>query len=403
MFRLFKRKKKSLNAADSGLGWTRIFDFNTGAWQSHSAYEGGGGLLAHPTLFACISLISADVAKLKASVQRRAGNLWEDEDSGLTRLLAKPNGYQNHIRFKQHWLESKLVHGNSYVLKERNSQGVAALHVLDPRKVTPLVSDSGEVFYKLSPHKLANQAQEFTVPAREIIHDRWNCLYHPLVGLPPLYAAATASKVGQAIQQNSKSFFENGSNPSGILTAPGSISATTAENLKNYWEKSFNGTNNGRVAVAGDGLTYTSMRMNSVDAQTIEQLRWSAETVCSVFHVPGYMVGVGQQPTHNNIEALSAQYYTQCLQVLIEDMEAALDSGLRVGLNRRVQLNLDGLFRMDTASRIDSLARAVGSGILSPNEARELLNHGPVTGGETPYMQQQNYSLQALANRNAPE
>jgi phage portal protein BeeE len=28
------------------------------------------------------------------------------------------------------------------------------------------------------------------VPAREIIHDRFNCLFHPLVGISPLYAAA---------------------------------------------------------------------------------------------------------------------------------------------------------------------------------------------------------------------
>lgn len=39
------------------------------------------------------------------------------------------------------------------------------------------------------------------------------------------------------------------------------------------------------------------------------------------------------------------------------------------------------------------------SGIFSPNEARATLGLPPVVGGESPLMQQQNYSLSALAKR----
>jgi phage portal protein BeeE len=46
------------------------------------------------------------------------------------------------------------------------------------------------------------------------------------------------------------------------------------------------------VAVLGDGLAYQAMVMTAVDAQLIEQLKWTAETICSCFHVPSYMVGV---------------------------------------------------------------------------------------------------------------
>jgi phage portal protein BeeE len=55
------------------------------------------------------------------------------------------------------------------------------------------------------------------VPASEIIHDRMNCLYHPLVGTSPIFACGTAANMGLQIQENSSAFFGNGSNPSGIL------------------------------------------------------------------------------------------------------------------------------------------------------------------------------------------
>jgi phage portal protein BeeE len=38
---------------------------------------------------------------------------------------------------------------------------------------------------------------------------------------------------------------------------------------------------------------------------------------------------------------------------------------------------------------------------MSPNEGRARLDLQPVIGGESPYLQQQNYSLEALAKRDA--
>jgi hypothetical protein len=43
---------------------------------------------------------------------------------------------------------------------------------------------------------------------------------------------------------------------------------------------------------------------------------------------------------------------------------------------------------------------AIAGGVLTPNEARfKYFGLGPVEGGDTPYLQQQMYSLAALATR----
>ena len=154
----------------------------------------------------------------------------------------------------------------------------------------------------------------------------------------------------------------------------------------------------GKIAVLGDGLTYEPMMMTAVDAQMIEQLKWSAETVANCFHVPFYKVG-GPAPAYNNIEALNLQYYSDCLQVLIESIELCLDEGLRLPARYGTEFDLDDLLRMDTATMVKAEAEAVGAGIKAPNEARKRLNLKPVAGGETPYLQQQNFSLAALDRR----
>ena len=63
--------------------------------------------------------------------------------------------------------------------------------------------------------------------------------------------------------------------------------------LQEYWNSKYGpgGSSVGAVAVLGGGLKYQPMTMTSTDAQLIEQLKWTSETVCSVFHVPAHMVG----------------------------------------------------------------------------------------------------------------
>jgi HK97 family phage portal protein len=299
------------------------------------------------------------------------------------------------------------MRGNTYVLKVRDGSGlVKSKIVLAPDRVTPMITDDGAVFYELKADNVGGIAEDVMVPASEIIHDRFNCLYHPLVGLSPIFAIGVAATQGLAIQENSSQFFTNKSQPGGILTAPGSISNETAERLKAVWEEKFTGENAGKIAVVGDGLTYSPITLSAEDSQLIEQFKWSAEIICSTFHVPPYKIGVGPTPTYNNIQALNVEYYSQCLQILIEAAELCLDEGLgldtpKEGKTLGTEFDLDGLLRMDSVTQMDVLEKA--SGVMTIDEKRRKLDLKKTKGGGAVYLQQQNYSLAALAKRDAKE
>jgi HK97 family phage portal protein len=331
--------------------------------------------------------------------------VWEETESpSFSPVLKKPNRYQTRQKFIENWVTAKLVNGNAYILKQRDQRNlVVAMYVLDSCSVKPMVADDGSVWYQLSTDNLSG-AKQTLVPASEIIHDTMVTLYHPLCGVSPIYACGLAAAQALNIQGNSERFFANGSLPGGILVAPGKISEATVKHLKEQWESNYSGTNVGKVAVLGDGLRYERMTLTAMDAQLIEQLKWTAENICSCFHIPPHMVGVGPTPTYNNIEALTLQYYSQCLQSHIEAIEALLDDGLALPKKYGTQFDLDDLMRMDTTALILSEKEAVGAGIKAPNEARKRLNLGPAKGGDSPMMQQQNYTLEALASRkNAPD
>jgi HK97 family phage portal protein len=406
---LTRGEEKGLSPVASNRGgwFPLIREPFTGAWQRNMEEMDLTTLPRSPAIYACVTLIASDIAKLRVKlVERNVGGIWQEVESpAFSPVLRKPNRYQTRIQFWEYWILSKLQRGNAYILKERDERGVVtALYPLDPSRVKPLVSDEGSVFYDLSADNLSGLEFQVVVPASEIIHDRINCLFHPLVGTSPIFAAAIAAMQGLKIQDASSAFFANGAQPSGVLTAPGEISEETATRLKDTFQKAYTGTNAGKIIVAGDGLKYEPMMMSSVDAQLIEQLKWTAEVVASTFHVPPYKIGLGPMPTNNNVQALNVEYYSQALQRLIEDAELCLDEGLGLttpkdGRLLGTEFDLDGLLRMDTATQMDVLSK--GREILTTNEARRKLDLPKVSGGDTVYRQQQDFSLEALAKRDA--
>jgi HK97 family phage portal protein len=396
-----------------GLNWPIVIrEPYTGAWQNNEEIRGESAL-AYFAVFACVTLIAADIAKLRLRlVEQDVEGVWHEiTNSAYSPFLRQPNRYQTIIKFVERWIISKLVAGNTYVLKQRDNRGVViAAYVLDPARVTPLVAPDGSIYYHLGNDPLHGideidliRGDGVTVPASEIMHDLMCPIFHPLCGVTPLFACGLAAAQGLNIQQNSNRFFANGSKPGGVLTAPGKIADETADRLKKYWEANFGGANIGRVAVLGDGLKYEGMAVNAVDSQLIEQLNWTAYTVCSCYHVPAYMVGIGPPPPYANVEPLLQQYYSQCIQSLLASFEATLDHGLEFARpSIGTEFDIDDLLWMDTATRTKAAGDAISGATMSPNEARrKYFGLGSVKGGESPLAQQQYYSLAALSERDA--
>ena len=403
-------KQKALSSLPYGGGssyqYPIIHEPFPGAWQRNVAINTDTASSFHAD-FACKTLIARDIAKLRLKLaEKDKDDIWSETTSpAFSPVLRRPNDYQTRNQFYECWMLSKLSRGNTYVLKVRDDRNVVTgLHVLDPTRVQPLVSDDGTVFYRLSSDNLIGIG-EITVPAREIIHDRMNCLFHPLVGTPPVFASGLASMLGLNAQKASALLFENASTPGGILTLPGEISQEEEQRFKEQWESRFSRINLGRVAVMTGGAKYEKMAMTNVEGQMVESLKWSAEVVCSVYHVPPYKVGVGALPTYNNVQALNVEYYSQALQSHIEEIEELLDHALGIGwaVGMGTEFDTENLLRMDSITLVTTIRDAVGAGVMSPNEGRAKFDLKPVKGGKSPYLQQQNYSLEALAKRDAQD
>jgi HK97 family phage portal protein len=409
-------QQKALSAVPVNRNWWQVISEPfAGAWQ-RNIEETRGDLLCYPTLYACIDSIASDIGKLPFQLMREDSNgIWQPtQNAAYSPVLRKPNGYQTAQQFRESWLLSKLTQGNTYALKRRDERGVVvALYVLDPNRVQPMVSDRGKVYYQVQTDSLSTlppdyPAENLIVPASEIIHDRCITLHHWLIGVPPLCAAHWPAVKNLKILKNATTFFSNGANPGGILTAPAGMSEPDAQAVKEYWNREFQGENSGKVAVIGADMKFTAFAFKSSDSQLVEQLRYSDEQICQPFGVPPFIVGIGTIPAGMKVDDMMGLYYQRALQKHIEAMENLLDEGLAITKNSDgdrlgTELDLEPLLRMDPQRRAEVWGKLRNDAVATPNEARRAFNLKPLPGGDTVYMQQQDFPLdQVRLNRIEP-
>src|SRR5215831_1749288 len=103
-----------------------------GAWQQNVEVT-SSDVLNYWAVFACTTLIAEDIGKLSLRlVEEDDDGIWQPTTSpAFSPVLRRPNRYQTICKFVEQWISSKLVHGNTYVLKQRDQRGVVtALYVL---------------------------------------------------------------------------------------------------------------------------------------------------------------------------------------------------------------------------------------------------------------------------------
>ena len=93
-----------------------------GAWQRNMPLVMGRNPLQNATLYRCISMISADVAKMRLKLIEQVGRVWQETTAAaFTPVMTKPNRYQTRIQFFETWLISQTAH-RQYLCAEGTRQ-----------------------------------------------------------------------------------------------------------------------------------------------------------------------------------------------------------------------------------------------------------------------------------------
>ena len=373
-------------------------------WQRGWAVRGNEGCA---TVEACVAAYAQTAAALPTQHVRvsDSGEHEVQPRSAAAIVLRKPNAYQTRSDFFLNLIRGLMSEGNGYAIGIRDERrAISEMHLVDPRAVSVLIGEDGDVFYEITQHAFlkAVDADKLMVPARDMMHIRLFTPSHPLVGVTPIHAAAASISANQSISAQQSAFFQNMSRPSGVLTTDQTLNAEQNRALRAVWEEQSAQLNSGRTPILSQGLKWQNLSINSQDAQLVDAFNMTVVDIARAFRVPLPLVNIMEGATFSNTENLMSFWLASGLGFLLEHLEASLNAFLGLPPGELIDFDTNRLLRTDFAAKVNALGSAVTHGLLSPNEGRAMLGHGRVEGGKMPRLQAQLIPLDYEPDVNQP-
>jgi HK97 family phage portal protein len=134
----------------------------------------------------------------------------------------------------------------------------------------------------------------------------------------------------------------------------------------------------GKPALLPPGLTWQAVGYTSVEAQLVDQRKVAREEIAGVYLISPPLLGIMDSATYSNIDTLRESIYTDTLGppfVMIEqDINGQI---IRDLLGEEddifVEFDFSQVLRGDRLQQITSLRAAIGMGMMTPNEGRDVL------------------------------
>lgn len=219
---------------------------------------------------------------------------------------------------------------------------------------------------------------------REIARE--NILHIPtpsMSGRGLAYDARNSIGLALVLERYANNLFANGVRPGSLLLAKDAKTPEAVKNIKALFNAQFSGDGTGSNAVLPGDLIYQQLTLSSVDAQFEELRRFSIEEIARHLRVPPHILYEMSRATWGNSEEMSQHFLDFTMMRWI----AAWEGELRLKLfandpSHFAEFQTDNFVRANYAARMEGLSKAIAARVLSPNEARAILNLPPCEGGD---------------------
>ena len=205
-----------------------------------------------------------------------------------------------------------------------------------------------------------------------------------------------------AAEEYATELFANGGVPPLTLTGPGTSPASNDRASEQIMGAIKSSKDRKRTVLPmPTGFKLESLGFDPSKQQMIELRRFNVSEASRIFNVAPAMLHDLTTGTYSNVEQQNLNFAQQTILPIVKMLEQELNLklfGVRNTTNY-VEFNVDALVRGDLLSRMEALARAVNSALLTPNEARALDNREAKPHGDKLYMQS---ATTALGSTPAP-
>lgn len=368
-----------LSEAELNAKWGSGFKLLLGNMTGKGLSPVPNNALLFNTVYACINVLSDDIAKLPF-------NVFQKKDSVISRqtnikahhlLRVRPNEWMSPFDLIKLIVTDVCIYGNSYTRIEITNDGdLLRLAPLSAEMTMPVFDKTTKTLWYVT----TINNQRVVLHNQEVVHIK-GVSRDGIVGMSPLDSMRIQLESNDRASRYNLNMIESGATPQGILKTDAALNEQAREKVREGWEA----TNNGKqIAIVSNGLEYQQIGISQADMQWLEAQRFNQQQIAAIYKVPLHKINDLQNATYTNIEHQSLDYVKNTLQPWVTKIEQEFN--FKLFTPSEVQQGYYTKFNMDSELRGDSKARAqvneinIRNGFKTINEVRELNEDSPYDG-----------------------
>ena len=358
------------------------------------------GYLKNAIVYRCVNEISKGAGAVDFMLKNDDMMV---EEHPLLDLLNRPNPLQSSSEFFNSLFGFLLLSGNAYILKVGSEVGSPReLHLLRPDRIQ--IKGGGKPIPDRYEYIVNGRVQNvFDVDqdtgSSEIKHIKlWNPL-DDYYGCSPLQAAAEEVDQHNLSSKHNINLLNNGARPSGaVIFKPKddqgfavNLTESQRQQLLTDLNNRFVGSGNaGRPMLLEGDFDWKEMGLSPKDMDFINLKHMSATDIALCFGVPSQLVGVPDSQTYSNIAEARLALYEETIIPHLKLIQSDLNEWLVPMFSEELEFcyDIDGIPALAERKRktYENITSAVNTGIMTRNEAREIIGLSPITGGDDLYI-----------------
>lgn len=344
---------------------------------------GGISALYIPAVLQAVRLISESVGSLPVKLFREGGDSKETarDHTAFKIVHRRANEWTGATTLRTDLTADALIYGNGFARVVRYDDGRPFELI---RLLPGTVSVIEDTLAAVPPiYRVSENGGSREYPHTEILH------IPSFLKRSPVSFGREALGLAAILERDVAQLFGSNRTPRGIIEDPEKVGENTSGaarvvNVLKSWRK-WQDTGGRDPLYLDGGKKFSSQTMTSTDAQFLEHRLEQVREVARVFGVPPTMLFELTRGTWSNTEQMGAQFLQLCLRPWLDTWTEALATVLLTEDERDThffEFITDDLMRADAASRTANMTALIAARVLTPNEARAILNYAPLPGGD---------------------
>lgn len=344
-------------------------------------------------------VIAAEVSKVEFELYKvsiRGGDIVYDEifTHPLLDLLDRPNNEEVKADALYIIQSHKKLAGDAFWVKIRTGKQVTALRHLPPDKIelnlrSPTPDDPTAIESYHYQDVINGNKIDVTYRPEDIIHFKKPNPNNPFRGLGVVEALADTIDVDNLTNLTTRNFFQKGAISNFVLSTDQKLTGDQLKRLRAELRQDYAGADNAyKTMILGGGLKPEKIAFSNRDMQFLDQLTWYRDKIMSGFGNTKASMGMVDDVNRATHESSMIEWKRVTVKPDIDAIVNELNESLVPEFGDNLVLGFTDPIPEDREDNLTEAKALYSTGIISMNEAREIMDYESLDNGDVFFIPQ---------------